>query len=88
MFLSLITLFLLPVTVTSFSLEELFVNAPEMQKLVRIAEEPGVIEVLFQSANSKKVFFLFKAVMIVIVVFFLSRATPLNFMKYDILNTA
>ncbi|XP_070186023.1 uncharacterized protein [Littorina saxatilis] len=39
---------------TSFSLEELFVNAPEMQKLVRIAEEPGVIEVLFQSANSKK----------------------------------
>lgn len=41
--------------VTSFKLEDLFVGAPEMQQLVRLLEEPGVIEVLFQSANTKQV---------------------------------
>ena len=39
---------------TSFTLDELFVG-PELQKLVRLIEEPGVIEVLFESANSKQV---------------------------------
>ena len=42
---------------TSFTLDELF-PGPQMQELVRLLEEPGVIEVLFESANSKEVNFL------------------------------
>ncbi|XP_076450764.1 uncharacterized protein LOC143286815 isoform X2 [Babylonia areolata] len=39
---------------TTMTLDELFIGAPEMQKLVRLVQLPGVIEVLLESLNSEK----------------------------------
>ncbi|KAK7500956.1 hypothetical protein BaRGS_00007836, partial [Batillaria attramentaria] len=38
--------------VTNFSLDKLFVGAPELQRLIQLMEEPGILEVFFESANS------------------------------------
>ncbi|XP_041364383.1 uncharacterized protein LOC121379797 [Gigantopelta aegis] len=46
---------------TSFSLSTFFEGAPEMQKLVELVQEPGLVEVLLESINSRKFLPLFES---------------------------